>query len=210
MNKHTRCTSLLAAACTALLMAACGSSEPDPRRGPQAPPERAAPTFNPSSVPLAVGELPAFPYLTWPDAVPARERRAARTADLDAYSVIAGETLRDIEGRIEQHRFPVPAGQSAPQVRRHYIHYLTILGAVQINDLQPVTDGASINPQVQKLAGEGVDVPARLDLQHHDEGQYQYGVYLARTQTSLIWFVLQTSQSTVVVTTIEESIAPAG
>lgn len=209
MKKRTLHASLLAVG-AAFLLAACGSSEPDPRRGPQPKPVPAAPTFDPGSVPLSSAEWPAFPYLTWPESVRPADRRVARKADLEAYTVIAGETLRNIEGRLEQHQFKIPEGRSTLQIRREYAHQFAVLGAVQVNDLQPTTDGATTNPVVQKMAGEGVDVPAKLDLQHYDEGQYQYAVFLGRTPTSLIWFVLQSSQYTVVVTTIEESLAPAG
>lgn len=209
MNKYTRCTALLAA-CAGLMLAACGgSSEPDPRRGPRPAPAPVVPTFDPSSAPLTTFELPAFPYLRWHDAVPARGRNVVKKVDLAPYTVIAGETLRDIEGRLEQHQFAIPEGQTALVMRRHYTSLFTTLGAIQVNDLQPVADNATINPRVQQMAGEGVNVAEKLDLQYYDEGQYVYGTYLTRTPDKLIWYVLQSSQYTVVVTVIEQAIPPA-
>jgi hypothetical protein len=42
---------------------------------------------------LAPAPLPAFPYLDWPESVPADAREVAREATLDAVTVIAGEQL---------------------------------------------------------------------------------------------------------------------
>lgn len=209
MNKPIRCTALLSA-CAALLLAACGSSEPDPRRAPPQRAAPAAPTFSPASVPETTFELPAFPYLKWPDAVPARERTVAKKVDSAPYSVIAGETLRDIQGRLEQHKFAIPQGQLPLAMRRHYSSLFTTLGAIQVNDLQPVGENATINPRVQALVGADANAAERLDLQNYDEGQYQYAVFLSRTPDKLIWFVLQSSQFTLVATVIEEPISPAG
>lgn len=219
-----RCSSLLAIASSLLLFSslqACGSEKRDEtaRSGPEAasknsegtpesaevPDPASIPTaaFDLAAIPLSSAALPEFPYLDWPESVLAEDRTVARDAGLDAYLVIAGEQLLPIEGRLEQRSFSVPAGHSQLELRRGYEDRIASFGGVRVDRLRPTTDSASISRTVRTLFAEGEDPAKRLDLQRYDEGSYEYGVFVVRTAAKTIWFVLQSSQYSMVVTTIE-------
>lgn len=212
---------LLCAAGFALALLACGSepsqeaaqntaagptaeASADAAPSPSSPPAAPSSEFDLSAIPLSVVPLPAFPYLDWPESVPAEGRSVERQSNLDAYLVIAGEGLRPIEGRLERRSFSVPDGHSALEMRRHYEDRIAALGGVRVDGLRPTTDSAAISARVEALFAEEDDPAKRLDLQRYDEGSYEYGVFVVRTTTQTIWFVLQTSQYSVVSTTIEE------
>lgn len=175
----------------------------------EAPADPAAPSFDLAAIPLSTATLTEFPFLDWPEIVPAEGRSVAREAGLDAYLVIAGEQLLPVEGRLEQRSFSVPDGHSQLELRRSYEDRIAALGGVRVDRLRPTTDSASISPRVAALFSEGEDPAKRLDLQRYDEGRYEYGVFVVRTATRTIWFVLQSSQYSMVVTTIEAKVEGA-
>jgi hypothetical protein len=166
---------------------AAAAPTPTPAEAQPDPAATAAP-FDLAAIPLSTATLPEFPFLDWPEIVPAEGRSVARQADLDAYLVIAGEQLLPIEGRLEQ---------------RSYEDRIAALGGVRVDQLRPTTNVASISDRVQALFSEGEDPAKRLDLQRYDEGNYEYGVFVVRTAPQTIWFVLQSSQYSMIVTTIE-------
>ena len=186
------------------------ASEAPSAPAPTANAEPAAPApFDLAAVPLSTATLPEFPYLDWPESVPAEERSVARQSELDGYTLIAGEGLLGVEGRLEQRVFSIPSGQSQLAIRRAYEDRIAALGGVRVDRLRPTTDSASISARVESLFEEGQDPAKRLDLQRYDEGSYEYGAYVVRTAEKTIWFVLQSSQYSVVVTTIEAKAADA-
>jgi hypothetical protein len=181
---------------------AAAAPTPTPAEAQPDPAATAAP-FDLAAIPLSTATLPEFPFLDWPEIVPAEGRSVARQADLDAYLVIAGEQLLPIEGRLEQRSFSVPDGHSQLELRRSYEDRIAALGGVRVDQLRPTTNVASISDRVQALFSEGEDPAKRLDLQRYDEGNYEYGVFVVRTAPQTIWFVLQSSQYSMIVTTIE-------
>lgn len=180
---------------------------PTPAEAQADPAAASAATFDLAAIPLSTATLPEFPFLDWPEIVPAEDRSVARQSELDAYLVIAGEQLLPVEGRLEQRSFSVPDGHSQLELRRSYEERIAAIGGVRVDRLRPTTDNASISPRARALFSEGEDPAKRLDLQRYDEGNYEYGVFVVRTATQTIWIVLQSSQYSVFVTTIEAKAA---
>lgn len=207
--RTTSAATLLTTAALLALLAGCGRKEaPDAAQasaaeaGSGAAPAAPAP-FDLAAVPLSTAQLPPFPFLAWPDVVPESDRHVAREAEFDATTVIAGDALRDIEGRLQRRQFPVPSGSSQAALRRQLADQIAGLGGVKVEGPAPVTDAGTITARVRELAGPDADVPARLGLSHYDEGSYFYDVFVLRTAEATDWFVLQSSQYTVVVTTVQ-------
>ncbi|MFN0099303.1 MAG: hypothetical protein ACKVS7_11545 [Gemmatimonadaceae bacterium] len=158
--------------------------------------------FDLAAIPMAKDTLPAFPFVEWPDYVPADSRSVEASVSLDELTVIAGEQLVTLEGRLERRSFSIPEGKSTFELRRFYRDRITALGGVKVNTLQPTTDNASIAESVEKLFPADANPATRLGLQSYDEGQYQYEVYVVRTAKANAWFVVQTSTYSVIVTAI--------
>lgn len=178
---------------------------------PAAPPPATAGTptdgpaprpFHLDSIPLAKAPLPEFPYVAWPDVVPATDRSTDLKAAVGAVTLIAGDSLRTVEGRTERRLFSLPDGSSPLEMRRYYRDRITALGGVPVNRLQPTNDAAMISEAVRKLFPADADPAKRLGLNRYDEGQYQYEVYVVRTATATAWFVVETTQYSVIVTTV--------
>jgi hypothetical protein len=158
--------------------------------------------FEVAQVPLAKAPLPEFPFVEWPDYVDAGARQVEAEAALDALPVIAGAQLLTVEGRLERRVFSIPSGKSTLELRRYYQDRINAFGGVQVNTLQPVNDAAVVVDVVRNMFPPDADPAKRLGLQRYDEGQYQYQVYLARTETTNAWIIVQTSTYSVVVTSI--------
>ncbi len=216
-SRHSHAIRSLSVALLLLTSAACGKKDSEaagdlPADVPAAsamPSDAAAPAgavatkaFDLAAIPMAKDTLPAFPFVEWPDYVPADSRSVEASVALDELPVIAGEQLVTVEGRLERRRFSVPAGKSLLELRRFYRDRISALGGVKVNTLQPTTDNASIAESVQKLFPADADPATRLGLQSYDEGQYQYEVYVVRTAKANAWFVVQTSTYSVIVTAI--------
>lgn len=219
--RSSRPTPISSAAVVAIMLVtllACGKNDADSSAagaGPEAsatpaaggaPGATAAPAaraeFDLAAIPMAKDTLPAFPFVEWPEYVPADSRSVEASVSLDELPVIAGEQLVTVEGRLERRRFSMPPGKSTLELRRFYRDRITALGGVKVNTLQPTNDNASIVEAVQKLFPADAEPAVRLGLQSYDEGQYQYEVYVVRTAKTNAWFVVQTSTYSVVVTTI--------
>ncbi len=166
-----------------------------------AAPASAATTFDVASIPLAPAP-PAFPFVDWPAFVPADQRTAWRTAAFDALPVIAGTALVTLEGRLEERRIAIPEGRSPHELRRYYRDRIGAMGGVQVNRLQPVSDGAVVVDAVAKLFPADANPATQLALCGYDEGRYQYEVYAIRSESAQAWVVVQTSTWTVCVTSI--------
>lgn len=208
---------IVGALALALTLTACGRSDPPPASGdvaggaqssaaatpaPASAPAPAAP-FDLTKLPISQAPLPPFPYLEWPAGVPEGERRPAHQSELEALTLIAGDGLLTVEGRLERRAFALPAGLSQLALRRDHEQRITGLGGVKINGFSPVNaDNATFTARARALAGEGVDVAAKLGLARYDEGKYEYEAYALRTPDATVWFVVQTSQYSCVLTVV--------
>jgi OmpA-OmpF porin, OOP family len=196
-------------------LAACGKRDDAPAATSLTAPATAAPeasstsaapatAFDLNSIPLSSAALPPFPWLDWPPAVPEGERRASLQKNFDSYTLIAGEQFLPVEGRVEKRTFSIPDSMSQLEVRRNYANLIKSLSGVQINGFNPTTDSASVTKRAQEIAGENADVAKLLDLSRYDEGKYEYESFVIRTTGTVAWIVLQSSQHSVSVTTIEQ------
>lgn len=195
--------------CAVLLVVACGGDTPKADTpAPATPAPAPAAPFSLDSIPLSKATLPAFPYIDWPASVPADERKPVAVAANDQRRVIAGAEVRTVTGQFEQRVFTIPAGSSAAEQRAYYRDRIAALGGVVVNRLQPVGASALVTDAVQALVGAGTDAAKALDLQRYDEGDYTYEVSVARTTTTTVWWIVQVSTYSVVVTTIAAPAAP--
>ncbi len=171
---------------------------------PGSAPASAPRRFNINELALSSVRLPPFPYLDIPPQVAADEQRVERQKNFDVITVIAAQQFLDLEGRLLVRRFKIPAEMSQVEVRRNYANLIKGLGGVQVNEIQPIGERATVIRSVQEIAGPDVDVPTKLGLQSYDEGSYVYEVYAIRTPDTTVWIIIQTSQYTAFVTTLEQ------
>ena len=165
--------------------------------------------FDLSAVPVSDMALPPFPWLDWPDSVPENRRRVMRQKAFDAYTLIAGRGFRTVEGRIEHRQFAIPSEMSQLEVRRTLAGLIRDLGGVPVSELKPTTSNASISSDAREIAGPDADVAELLDLHNYDEGKFEYEAFVIRTTGTTAWIVLQSSQFTMNVVSIEEqALAP--
>ncbi len=131
--------------------------------------------------------LPPFPYLSFPAALPEGYRKNDQEFAFDEAVVVAGSTLRKVEGRILTRFFSnAQAGLSGSAARRNYRQALEAMGAVKVNDVKP-TD--------QKLVGKDGDIEkllAKMRLpdagpRFDDRGVTDYDCYLIRTAAGNVW-----------------------
>lgn len=205
--------------CGVTLLAACGRGDDTPTAagpGPAevAPAEQSAaaetqaseslPTFDLAKIPLSGVSLPPFPWIEWPETVPEGDRRVMSQKTFDAFTLIAGREFRTVEGRVEHRQFKLPRDMSQLEVRRTLASLIQSLGGVPVSELRPTTENASIAAEAQAIAGPDANVARLLGLHNYDEGDFEYESFVIRTPDATAWIVLQSSQFTMNVFSIEE------
>lgn len=147
------------------------------------------------AVPLHTMVLPQFPYLPFPDKVPAAHRKSAH-ADFDTASVIVGDRLHAVEGKVVTRTFDNRFAEMSPMaIRRNYEAAVKGLGAVQVNTVVP-EDGALVAASGRKYA-------MRAQLRMDGFGT-SYASYLVRTPDRNIWLALMFSDDRTHIVVIEE------
>lgn len=183
-----------------------------------APPKQmlAAPTFDLQTVPVSTAALPAFPYLDWPAKLDDQYRRVVANKKIDRAFVIAGRTLRAVEGRVQQRDFPNdPIGWSEIVAQRNYANAIKNMGGVKINTVLPGDPN-----WISQQGGDGEALFNKLRLtdngvNHEGRGVVSYDTYLIRHAQNNIWIVVAevaggTSTSLLMVEekAMEQSVAP--
>lgn len=150
--------------------------------------------FSLDQVPLTTAQLPPFPLLSFPDALPENGRNQQDSGFEEVY-VIAGSALRKVEGRMSTRFFSnSEAGLSASAARRNYQHALEALGAIRVNQVKPTdpqlvsTDGGDVEKLLQKL--RLIDSGPRFD----DRGIASHDVYLIRSAQGNTWVTITTDE----------------
>lgn len=202
---------LLPAACAGLFLTTQMSHA-------SAPPQQslAAQTFEIQSVPLSKAAMPTFPYLDWPANLEEGYRNILIDKRFDQAFVIAGKTLRPIEGRVTQHYFANdPIGWSAIAAQRNYAAVIKSFGGVKINTVMP---GDPV--WLRQQSGTPEKVFEKLHLTDNGDnaegrGVVAYDVYLVRHSNSNMWFAVAevaggstTSLLIVEEKALEQSVAP--
>jgi OOP family OmpA-OmpF porin len=138
-------------------------------------------SFDINSVPLSSVKLPPFPYLDWPSKLEEKFRAVSSDKAFDRFFVIAGRTLRPVEGRISERQFPNdPAGLSAIGSQRNYAEAIKTLGGVKVNTIQPT------DPQWVRQQGGNVEALFK-QMRLAADGGDTYDMYLIRTLRTNIW-----------------------
>ncbi|WP_426117365.1 hypothetical protein [Massilia sp. PWRC2] len=147
------------------------------------------------AVPLHTMPLPQFPYLPFPDKVPAAHRKAAH-ADFDTASVIVGDRLHAVEGKVVTRTFDNRFAEMSPMaIRRNYEAAVKGLGAVQVNTITPENRAL--------IDASGREYAMRIQLRMDGFGT-SYASYLVRTPDRNIWLALMFSDDRTHILVIEE------
>lgn len=171
---------------------------PVPATAPAAPAPTAAAkpsAFDIASVPMSSIALPPFPLLDWPRDLPGHEYRTEQS-DFDQAWVIAGDTVRGVEGRVDKRwYYNDDAKLSGLESRRNYAAAVAALGGVKVNAIDP--DNAAL------LAANPADDFAYKKL-GMVEPQLSYDAYLVRAPGKNYWITVLTNQAKTYLMTVEE------
>jgi hypothetical protein len=149
-------------------------------------------SFDISRIAVTKAALPPFPYLDWPEALPARDRYT-KSQEFDRAYFIVGMEVRPVEGRVEQHFFAnSDAKLSKLGSERNYESVLKTLGAVQVNAVEP--DSPEIDRQKLDRLHDKLYVP--------NSGSYR--AYLIRTPEKNIWLSVAVSEGETRIMTVDE------
>lgn len=165
---------------------------------PTAAPAAAASSFDINSVPMSTATLPPFPYFDWPAKLGESDRVSNDELDFDATSVIVGNEVRSIEGRVTMRRYYLSAAKlSELAAERNYEAALKNMGAVQVNKVQ--LDDKNLLEAHPDLKD---DAAVRKTFKIVTQGSYKS--YLIRTPKGNIWIAINIAEGAVDVVTIEE------
>ena len=209
-------------ACAVVLLSACKRGA-EPAAAPAAPsvsaPSPAAPAttaaaapaaaataaaasagapFDLNAIPVSQATLPPFPYFSWPDKLNPAQRRIKVEQEFDAGYVVAGNTLRTVEGRVAVHEFfNSDAKLSRIGAWRNYENLIKQLGAVKISTVEPKDDAF-----VKANGGNAYELH-RTKLRAADT-DFNYSAYVIRTPEKNVWIGLSGGDSYTTVTVIDE------
>lgn len=164
--------------------ASTGSSAGDARPALAA---QSAKPFDIGQVPVTSTALPAFPYVGIPD-----ELKGVVSGDevvqFDRIHVVAGNSLRQVEGKISRRYFSINAiGMSPLGAHRNYEAVLKELGAARVDTISPADpafieahggDLGAIRKKMQLIGGP--DRSDEADIPGFEQ-------YLLRTPSSNLW-----------------------
>jgi len=178
-----------------VVAAAPGSATP-PVAGAPAPAAAQATSgsdsFDISRIAVTKAALPPFPYVDWPEALPATYR-SIQTQEFDRAYFIVGREVRPVEGRVEKHSFiNENAKLSKLAVERNYESLLKALGAIQVNAIEPDT------PEIDRQNIEGL----HDKLYAPNSGSYR--AYLIRTPEKNIWLSVGVSDYQTQIMAVDE------
>ncbi|MES2900983.1 MAG: OmpA family protein [Pseudomonadota bacterium] len=160
-----------------------------------AAPAKAAPAgFDVASVPESRATLPPFPFLDWPRDLAASDTTREQS-DFSQSWVLAGASLRSLEGRLEQRQFyNGDAKLSGLASRRNYAAAVQALGGVKVNAVEP-DNPALVQANADNFA---------IDKLGMVEPQLSYDAYLVRAPDRLIWITVRTNEARTYLTVVEE------
>jgi OOP family OmpA-OmpF porin len=140
--------------------------------------------------------LPPFPYIAYPPELGAAFQET-RDAKFDALSVIVGNHLQAVEGRVSMRSFNNrDANMSKMALRRTYEAAVKELGGVKLSAVAP-EDRALI-------AANGDEYKMREKTLRILEANMSYDTYLIRTPQKRVWIVLMFGDSKTRILTVEE------
>lgn len=155
--------------------------------------DTASPSFDLESVPFTSTELPPFPYVDYPAHLDEGYKNNETDVQFDKAYVIAGNEMREVEGRVSFRFFPHNTlNMSVLALRRNYEALVKSFGGVKVNK-SPLFDNGIINQEGGDI--ESVFKKLRLLYGHasvHDSGITSYDVYLIRTKGTNIWIAVST------------------
>jgi OOP family OmpA-OmpF porin len=170
------------------------SADAAPKAAPAAAQAPVTADFDVTKVPMSTAVLPPFPYLNYPDPVNEGSQFTDK-ADFDEAYVLAGKTLRKVEGRVEAHKFSLrDANLSLVAARRNYENLVKAMGGVKVNA-----------GQLRDLVPQYSDVSNDMEkkLRFYQSGM-DYDCYLVRRPDQLIWIALMFTDSEVKTVVVAE------
>lgn len=164
-------------------------ASPGPGTGNDSPVQAAdaAKPFDIGQVPVTGAALPPFPYI----GIPEELKGAVRGDDVmqfDRIHVVAGNTLRPVEGKISQRYFSInEIGMSPLGAHRNYEAVLKDLGATRVDTVSPADPGF-----IDANGGQLKDIRKKMRLiggpDRSDEADIPgFEQYLLRTPSSNLW-----------------------
>lgn len=178
---------------------------------PAAAPAAAAPAtvatvkaFDLESVPVTTKELPAFPYLATPTGLDPRRVNTNIELEFDRISVIAGEELRRVEGKILRRNFSMEELKwSSLAAHRNYETALKAMGATRVDAVYPTDEKF-----VARNGGSERDILKKMSIDNLGEREDAevpgFEQWLLRTPTTNIWMSFYVFGNHVHLLTVEE------
>ncbi len=141
--------------------------------------------FDLQSVPVSTVNLPAFPYLDYPEKLESGYR-SDKKPTFDEVYLIAGKELRRVEGQVLVRHFPhTSLNMSTLESLRNYENLIKSLGGVKVSQLMPA------DAEFKRLYPESEDqLEKKMRVLGINNGGKNYQVYLLRTPQKNIWFGL--------------------
>lgn len=160
------------------------ATQPDMGQLKPMPVSKAEP-FDIQSVPVSTANLPAFPYLDYPEKLESGYR-SDKKGQFDQVYLIAGKELRRVEGQLLVRHFPHTAVKlSALESLRNYEELIKSLGGVKVSQIMPA------DAEFKRLYSESDEVlEKKMRVLGINNGGKNYQVYLLRTPQKNIWFGL--------------------
>ena len=148
-----------------------------------------------NAVAVSTAPLPPFPYIAYPPGVN-EAHQSTHGAKFDAVSVIVGDRLQAIEGRLETRGFQNrDADMSQMALRRNYEAALAGLGAVKVS---------KVGPEDSALIAANGDEYAMRKKMGIPERNMSYDTYVIRTPQARAWVVLMFGDTRTQILTVEE------
>lgn len=160
--------------------------------------------FDLESVPVTTKELPAFPYLATPTGLDPRTVNTNIELEFDRISVIAGEELRRVEGKILRRNFSMDELKwSSLAAHRNYETALKAMGATRVDAVHPTDEKF-----VARNGGSESDILKKMSIDNLGEREDAevpgFEQWLLRTPTTNIWMSFYVYGSYVHLLTVEE------
>lgn len=170
------------------------------------PPIAGAPikAFDLQSVPVTTKELPAFPYLATPTGLNPDSVHISKEVEFDRVSVMAGEELRKVEGKVLLRNFSMDELKwSSLAAHRNYETALKAMGATRVDAVHPINEqfvarnGGSESDILKKMSIRDLSAPEDAEVPGFEQ-------WLLRTPTTNIWMSFYIYGSYVHLLTVEE------
>lgn len=160
--------------------------------------------FDLESVPVTTKELPAFAYLATPTGLDPRTVNTNIELEFDRISVIAGEELRRVEGKILRRNFSMDELKwSSLAAHRNYETALKAMGATRVDAVHPTDEKF-----VARNGGSESDILKKMSIDNLGEREDAevpgFEQWLLRTPTTNIWMSFYVYGSYVHLLTVEE------